>query len=138
MRLAASRDRIASLWAVGYAVLVAGLAADLAAEIAAHADIREAIVRAFLRELARAPDSLVVRRHGPEVAVDVAARAAEVLAAGAAWPDAAANFDRSLRSPVRVNPGTTADLVAAALYILLRDPTRRPLFAGVSEPNLSR
>lgn len=134
MRLAAPRDRIAALWADGYAGLVTGLAADLATELAAHADIRDAIVRAFLRELARAPDSLVARRHGPAVAAEVSTRAAAVLAAGPAWRDAAVAFDRSLRSPVRVNPGTTADLVAAALYILLRDPARRPAFAGHLEP----
>ena len=134
MRIAAARDRIASLWADGYAGLVNGLAADLATEIAADADIRDAIVRAFLRELAREPDSLIARRHGPAVAADVSARAAAVLAAGPAWRDAAAAFDRSLRSPVRVNPGTTADLVAAALYILLRDPARRPALAGRLEP----
>jgi triphosphoribosyl-dephospho-CoA synthetase len=32
-------------------------------------------------------------------------------------------LDHSLRTPVRINPGTTADLVAAALYILLRSHT---------------
>ena len=45
----------------------------------------------------------------------------EVLAAGAEWRPAAAVFDHALRFPKRVNPGTTADLIAAALYILLRD-----------------
>ncbi|MFM7107989.1 MAG: triphosphoribosyl-dephospho-CoA synthase [Planctomycetaceae bacterium] len=134
MRLAAPRDRIAALWADGYADLVAGLVADLAAEIAPRADLRDAIVRAFLRELARSPDSLVVRRHGPAFAADVSGRAAAVLAAGPDWRAAAAAFDRTLRSPVRVNPGTTADLVAAALYILLRDPARRTAFAGHLEP----
>jgi len=34
---------------------------------------------------------------------------------------AANDFDRELRSPKRINPGTTADLCATALYILLRD-----------------
>jgi triphosphoribosyl-dephospho-CoA synthetase len=54
------------------------------------------------------------------VAAEVSAAAAAVLAAGPAWREAAAEFDRSLRLPRRVNPGTSADLVAAALYILLR------------------
>jgi triphosphoribosyl-dephospho-CoA synthase len=133
MRLAAPRDRIARLWVGGYADLVAGLVTDLAGEIAVHADVRDAIVRSFLRELAREPDSLIVRRHGPDVAADVSARAAGVLAAGTAWREAAAEFDRRLRSPVRVNPGTTADLVATALYILIRDPARRPVLACLLE-----
>lgn len=133
MRLAAPRDRIAALWAEGYATLVAGLVADLAAELSTERDVRDAIVRAFLRELARSPDSLIVRRHGAEVAAGVSARAAAVLAAGPAWREAAEAFDRSLREPVRVNPGTTADLVAAAIYILLRHPAHRSLFMALSE-----
>jgi triphosphoribosyl-dephospho-CoA synthase len=134
MRLAAPRDRIAALWAEGYAGLVTGLVADLAAELTAQADILDAIVRAFLRELGRAPDSLIGRRHGDAVAADVSARAAAVLTAGLGWREAAADFDRSLRVPERINPGTTADLVAAALYILLRDPTRRTLFEALEMP----
>lgn len=135
MRLAAPRDRIAALWADGYAALGTGLVADLASELATARDVRDAIVRAFLAELARSPDSLIARRHGPAVAARVSAEAAAVLAAGPAWRDAVRRFDEGLRTPVRVNPGTTADLVAAALYILLRDPARRPLFADLLEPS---
>ena len=122
MRAARDRDRIAGLWADGYEPLFAGLVRDLAAECAAGADLDDAIVRGFLRQLAREPDSLIARRHGAATAAAVAAEAARVLAAGAGWRSAAAEFDRTLRAPRRLNPGTTADLVAAALYILLRDP----------------
>jgi triphosphoribosyl-dephospho-CoA synthetase len=55
------------------------------------------------------------------VATDVARGAADVLAASTDWRAAVARFDATLRAPRRLNPGTTADLVAAALYILLRD-----------------
>jgi triphosphoribosyl-dephospho-CoA synthase len=119
MRAAADRDQIARLWTTGYAGLFTGPVADLGAELAAGRDLEEAIVLAHLRQLAREPDSLVARRHGPDVAADVSRRAAAVLAAGSAWRAAAAEFDRSLRVPHRVNPGTTADLLAAALYILV-------------------
>lgn len=126
MRAAADRDQIARLWATGYAGLFAGPVADLEEELALGRPLDEAIVRVHLRQLAREPDSLVARRHGVAVAADVSARAAAVLAAGDAWQEAAAAFDRSLRAPRRINPGTTADLVAAALYILLRE-ARLPL-----------
>jgi triphosphoribosyl-dephospho-CoA synthase len=123
MRLAASRDQIAALWADGYGSLVDGLVGDLADEFVASASWQDAIVRGFLRQLGRAPDSLIVRRHGAEVAAEVSARAAAVIAApGDGWRSRAAAFDVALRDPVRINPGTTADLVAAALYILLRRP----------------
>ena len=121
MRAAADRDQIARLWATGYARLFAGPVADLDDELALGRPLDEAIVRGHLQQLAREPDTLIVRRHGAAVAADVSVRAAAVLAAGVGWREAAVAFDRSLRVPRRINPGTTADLVAAALYILLRE-----------------
>ena len=81
MRLAADHDQIARLWTDGYARLATGLVADLVAACGAGLPWHEAIVDAFLRQLAREPDSLIGRRHGPEVAADVSSRAAAVLAA---------------------------------------------------------
>ena len=130
MREAADRDSIARLWSEGYAELFTGPVKDLAAALADGWPLEAAIIRCHLRQLARRPDSLIGRRHGPTAAAEVTARAAALLArepaavSAAADPDwlaAVAAFDASLRSPRRLNPGTTADLVAAALYILLRD-----------------
>jgi triphosphoribosyl-dephospho-CoA synthase len=121
MRLAADSDSISALWAIGYADVLGALVADLAVALAESRDWRQAIVDAFVRHLARGPDSLITRRHGVTVAADVSARAAVVVATDPADRSrAVADFDRSLRAPRRINPGTTADLVAAALYILLR------------------
>ncbi len=116
MRLAAPRDAIARLWADGYESIFAGLVADLEAAIGCGLDLNEAIVRAFLAQLAREPDSLIARKHGLPVAVDVSRRAAATLDR----PESIPAFDRFLRSPRRLNPGSTADLTAAALYILIR------------------
>jgi triphosphoribosyl-dephospho-CoA synthase len=121
MRAAADRDQIARLWATGYEDLFRGPVTDLLDELAAGRPLDDAIVRAHLRHLARESDTLIARRHGGAAAVEVSRRAAAVLDAGPEWRAAAAEFDRSLRSPQRVNPGTTADLVAAALYILVRE-----------------
>ncbi len=123
MAIAAERDTIASLWAHGFEPLFAGPVADLSADLEADVPLETAIIHASLRQLARKPDSLVARRHGEDTACEVSARAADVLALAADphWAPALAAFDASLRSPRRLNPGTTADLVAAALYILLRD-----------------
>ncbi|MEI6635157.1 MAG: triphosphoribosyl-dephospho-CoA synthase, partial [Planctomycetota bacterium] len=117
MRLAAPRDSIARLWSEGYESLQLGLVTDLAAGIDRGLAIYDAIVVAFLAQLAREPDSLIVRKHGSEVAAEVSRRAAAALEQPLEIPA----FDRFLRSPRRLNPGTTADLTAAALYILLRD-----------------
>jgi triphosphoribosyl-dephospho-CoA synthase len=121
MRQAAPHDTIARLWAEGYAGLFAGPVHDLAAELAAGLPVYDAIIRCQLRQLAREPDTLIARRHGTAVAADVSRGAADVLAAGTDWRKAVARFDATLRAPRRLNPGTTADLVAAALYILLYD-----------------
>jgi triphosphoribosyl-dephospho-CoA synthase len=132
---AADRDQIARLWAHGYEPLFAGLVEDLDRELIAGHDLGTAIVRGFLRQLVREPDSLIARKHGRAVAAAVSARAGDVLAAGeAAWSEAARAFERDLWTgrgfadfvpppggarPGTINPGTTADLVAAALYVLL-------------------
>jgi triphosphoribosyl-dephospho-CoA synthase len=127
MRSAAPRDAIAELWAESYETLLEGLVADLRRDLTCGLGIEASIVRGFLRQLARRPDSLIARRHGPAVAADVSARAAAALAASEdRWQAASVALDEHLRAPVRINPGTTADLVAAALYILLRDPVLRP------------
>jgi triphosphoribosyl-dephospho-CoA synthase len=120
MRLAAPHDLVARLWAEDYAPLDAGPVRDLAAELSRGTNLEDAIIRTHLRQLAREPDSLIARRHGAAVAAEVSTRAAAALATGPE-PSSLADFDRFLRSPRRLNPGTTADLVAAALYILLRD-----------------
>lgn len=126
----ADRDTIARLWARGYSELFAGPVADLAEAVGAGWPLEQAIIRCHLRQLARCPDSLIGRRHGAAAAAEVMARAAVLVTheptspAGAtdpAWLAAVSEFDASLRGPRRLNPGTTADLVAAALYILLRD-----------------
>ncbi len=124
MRLAAGHDSIAALWTVGYGEILGELVDDLADGLAESTAWRQAMVAAFLRQLARRPDSLIRRRHGDATATAVSARAAAVLAADpASRPAAEAMFDRSLRTPVRLNPGTTADLVATAVYILVRSHT---------------
>jgi triphosphoribosyl-dephospho-CoA synthase len=127
MRAAAGHDSIARLWAEDFAPLFAGPVRDLAASLAAGGSIEDAVLDTFLMQLAREPDSLIVRRHGRDVAATVSARAAAVLTAPAAERQAAVAFlDRDLRLPRRINPGTTADLVAAALYVLLRTAPAGP------------
>jgi triphosphoribosyl-dephospho-CoA synthase len=117
MRLAAPHDAIARLWTTGYGCLFSGLVADLETALGRGLAMDDAIVDGFLAQLAREPDSLIARKHGLPVAEEVARRAAEARAQPRTIPD----FDRFLRSPRRLNPGTTADLTAAALYILFRD-----------------
>jgi triphosphoribosyl-dephospho-CoA synthase len=126
MAHAADRDQIAALWSRGYAGLLAGPVADLEREFAAGAGLADAIARGHLAQLARQPDSLIARRHGPAAAAEVCRQAAAIMQMSAeAWRPAAAAFDAALRMPPGINPGTTADLIATALYILLDDAVLR-------------
>jgi triphosphoribosyl-dephospho-CoA synthase len=141
MRQAAARDTIARLWADGYGDLFAGPVADLAETTAAGVPLAEAIVRTHVRQLAREPDSLIARRHGEATAREVTDRARALAhhEDTSAWPGALAAFDGSLRQPRRLNPGTTADLVAGAIYILLREGRLRAAlpFATPSDPEFT-
>jgi triphosphoribosyl-dephospho-CoA synthase len=88
--------------------------------------LSDSIVHAHVRQLAKTPDSLIARKCGVEIARESADRAAAVLASGApgdaAYQSALATFDAWLRADGhRRNPGTTADLIAAGLFVLLRE-----------------
>jgi triphosphoribosyl-dephospho-CoA synthase len=74
----------------------------------------ERTATAFLRLLAEQPDTLVTTQHGEAVAREVQARAADV----GADLDAAADLAEAFVAE-GINPGTTADLTAAAVFIAL-------------------
>jgi triphosphoribosyl-dephospho-CoA synthase len=130
MCLAAERDLIARQYANGYReVLDEGLP-SLRESLSEGQPLETAIVAAYLHLLALYPDSLIVRKRGLRDATEVSRRAALVLAAG--WPiheegrRLCDEFDCWLRQPDnRYNPGTTADLVTAAIYAGLRDRSIR-------------
>jgi triphosphoribosyl-dephospho-CoA synthase len=76
--------------------------------------------------MATHPDSLIARKCGQETACRSAALAAGVLEAGppgtGAYQAALADLDFWLRSDGhRRNPGTTADLIAAGIFAVLRE-----------------
>jgi triphosphoribosyl-dephospho-CoA synthase len=84
------------------------------------------VVETYLALLASAPDTLIARKLGPEAAGEVTAEARAVQAAGgtrsAAGCAALAQFDSRLRDAHNTrNPGTTADLTAAALFVVMAE-----------------
>jgi triphosphoribosyl-dephospho-CoA synthase len=128
MALAADRDLIARQYADGYrAVFDDGLPA-LRSALRAGQPLETAIIASYLNVLVHHHDSLVVRKHGMAAARSVSDWASELLDAG--WPDSDDSqrrcqaFDAWLRQPGRrFNPGTSADLVTAALFAALREGT---------------
>jgi triphosphoribosyl-dephospho-CoA synthase len=118
MAAAAERDSVAAEYATGFALTFErGLPALTRAHDAGLRP-RPATVRLFLELLAAVPDTLIARKRGPRAAEEVSAEAARVLA-GRASVEA---FDASLRRDGNaLNPGTTADLVTAVLFVALLD-----------------
>ena len=128
MAAAAPRDAIAAEYAGDYAVTFALGMPVLAGALGDGLGPRDAIVELALRILAAVPDSLIARKRGPAAAARVAAHADRVLAAGgvrsAAGRSALAEFDASLRRDGNaLNPGTTADLVTAVIFVALLEGT---------------
>lgn len=124
MRLAADRDSIAREYVTDFALtLETGLPALRRAR-GAGAPWPAAVLEAFLALLAAAPDTLIARKRGRAAAAEASREAGRVLACGppgSAERDAAvARLDRALRGDGNaLNPGTTADLTAAAIFALL-------------------
>jgi triphosphoribosyl-dephospho-CoA synthase len=133
MRLAADRDLVARQYADNFHEVLAVVLPWLTESLATGLTLADAIVHVHLRVMSEYPDSLIARRRGQDVAVQSAARAAAVLAAGKPrephYEDALSDLDFWLRSDGhRRNPGTTADLVAAGLFAALRDGIIKPPF----------
>jgi len=75
---------------------------------------RDAIVKTFLSLLATEPDTFIIKKHGPGIAMEIMMAAREVLEGKRTAEDLDAECIR--RS---INPGSIADIVIAAIYIAL-------------------
>jgi triphosphoribosyl-dephospho-CoA synthase len=124
MRLAAHRDTIASEYATGFEVTFGTAVPALERARRDGLPWDDAVVETFLTLLAAVPDTHIARRSGPGLAADVTERARQVLAAGGVRSEAGRrgidDLDRGLRDARNSgNPGTTADLTAAAIFVVL-------------------
>ena len=122
MALARERDWIAMQYADGYR-LVFTEAVPCLLEFQARWGYPEwSAVGAYLALLGGHPDSLVARKHGMEKAREISAEAASLSRAFAnadepeEFKSKLLAFDRRLKAE-GVNPGTTADLVVAGLFV---------------------
>jgi triphosphoribosyl-dephospho-CoA synthase len=130
MALAADRDSIARQYRDGYAELFElGVAATVAAPPGSVADPAEpptpavaaAVQRIYLAFLAGLPDSHIVRKHGAALAHTVmrSAQGWQARALAGVSLDADPGFaawDLELKA-AGLNPGTSADLTVAALFV---------------------
>lgn len=126
MKLASERDLVARQYVNGFQEVLQVVVPHLQAGMQRGWSINDTIVHVHLQMMSQYPDSLIARKCGLSVAQQAADHAAEILASGApddeAYHQGLADLDFWLRSDGhRRNPGTTADLVAAGLFALLRD-----------------
>lgn len=126
MALAQERDAIAREYVSGFAITFGiGLPA-LKAAYSRSGSYSSAIVQAFLTILGEVPDTLIVRKKGIRSAQQISQLATDVLNKGgiftAEGQSGLAEMDNVLRDNAHLlNPGTTADLTAAAAFLALID-----------------
>ncbi len=124
MELAADRDLIARQYSKNFQDILDVAVPVLLETWNANTLWEHAVLDLQLELLARFPDSLIARKCGSDVATEASSRAKFVLSqpAGQLRLDAYWQFDRWLRADGnRRNPGTTADLIAATLFVAFRE-----------------
>jgi triphosphoribosyl-dephospho-CoA synthase len=124
MRLAADRDSIASEYATGFELTFTAGAPALECARRDGLAWDDAIVETFLTLLARKADTHIARRTGAAAAEQVSRRARAALDEGGvrsmAGRRAIDDMDRSMRDARNsLNPGATADLTTAAIFVEL-------------------
>jgi triphosphoribosyl-dephospho-CoA synthase len=130
MRLAAGRDGIAREFVTAFEVTFGTGAPALARARRDGLCWDDAVVETFLTLLAAHPDTHVARRGGDALATEATRLAGAALAAGgvrsADGRRAIDDMDHALRDPRHLgNPGTTADLTAASIFVLLLEKVEK-------------
>jgi triphosphoribosyl-dephospho-CoA synthase len=126
MDVARDRDSIAREYVTDFEITFALGAGTLRRCWQDGAAFSDAVVTAFLTILSQVPDTLIARKNGAAAAEDVSRRAARVLAVGGSLSEQGrarlAELARELGDAAHaLNPGTTADLVAASVFVVLTE-----------------
>ncbi len=124
MRRAMEWDSIAREYATDFEITFTIGAPALMGCVKKSGDPEASIIQTLLLLLSKIPDSLIARKCGREEAEKVSRQAEEILGLGGAFTQEGRRrlerWDRALRREGnRLNPGTTADLTAAAIYVVL-------------------
>lgn len=134
MQLAVQRDSIASEYISGFELTFERTVPSLQELLSRGCSLQWAIVGTYLRLLAEQPDTLIVRKVGRDRATEISVWAKQLAeeffstrSPGVGTPDwlelceqSLGDLDFALRSDGnRLNPGTTADLIAAGLLVAL-------------------
>ena len=131
MQLAAERDAIARQYSNGFADVFDLVVPEMQRGLARGWSTVDVIIRTHVHVMHHLPDTLIARKCGLDQAKQAAAWAGSVLASGEpgddAYYEALADLDFELRSDGhKLNPGATADLIAAGLFVALHDKILMP------------
>jgi len=134
MQAAAERDLVARQYINRFDQVLNFVAPSLIEGVQDGWRLTDSIIHTQMRLMAQFPDSLIARKCGVAMSQRAAEIAARVLAAGQpgeeVYQQILADLDFWLRCDGnRRNPGTTADLIAAGLFVILRDDRIQPPFA---------
>jgi triphosphoribosyl-dephospho-CoA synthase len=121
-KIASAYDMVCSEWVNNYPVTFDFAYPALIRSLKEDRDLNTAIIHTFLEVLAKHPDTFITRKVGLKRAREVSAVAAEVLKDGGlktvVGRERLREFDAMLRRESNLlNPGTTADIIAAALAL---------------------
>lgn len=121
MAYAAERDQVAREYITGFSFTIESITPRLC-DRCGDLGLIPGILDTFLWVMSWQPDSLIRRKCGEKMAAQASHLAAKTLSSGTPESDpyhqALAEFDFWLRSDGnRRNPGTTADLVTAAVFV---------------------
>jgi len=120
-KIAASYDDVCYEWVNNYPITFS-LAYPYLMEQLKTKDLNTAIIHTFLKVLSERPDTFIARKVGLEKAREISLEAKQILQLGgfetAKGKKSILEFDKKLRDSGNLfNPGTTADITAAALAL---------------------
>ena len=119
-KISAEWDNISREWAEGFKITFEGYEL-LKNYYQEDRDINWAITKTYIHILSKYPDTLIARKNNLEVSKEVSRIAREIRENGFKKEDIK-RFDAYLsRDGNKLNPGTTADLIAGSLMIFLLD-----------------
>jgi len=124
MKYSARRDSIARELSTGMPVVFRFVVPKLNENMQKAKDPKCAIVQTYLQTLAKHPDTLIARKAGMRTARKVSTLSQAAVKAGGVYTKQGRAKIRQLDAYLRsdgnkLNPGTTADLITAGLFIIL-------------------
>ncbi len=140
MALAADRDSVARQYATAFREVFEEGVPALQDGLERTRTLEGAVIYCHLSWMARHPDSLIARKRGAVEAEEASRRAQEALATWDGDLSSLGELDAWLRAEGHArNPGTSADLVTATLFVALRQgnivlPNSIPWSNGPSAP----